>query len=685
MVRSFVAGIALGLGVVGAQWIESASAETFKLEFRDGTIITANLLDSEIPWTSVSAQGEMSEGVMKLTEIESLTLTETPASRELVRVLQLVRLLESDDFWKREDAESELKKIGKRFLLVFKQEDSLRTDDGKYRLRRVLNFLESVTSTQNAATVELDRLQGVDGKTISGDAGEAPFRVEHLGKTRELSRDSLRRIFRGSDLIDATRPQASEVVQAQIFHDHDAFLKAGEVKLIDLEKDSQKQVLSIDRGILGVDRKWVRDGLILDNEYPNGEVRLSAYKFDRFKNLPVGGNSICNSASKTSSRGWKFRGVMTFEFCVPAAPASPAGVHQVGCFIGPVDHSRDILMEAYDVAGDLIAVCESSHESCSFCGVKSNVPIAKIRIFSNPWMLDIRRKVDPDYAIDNIYFSTPVSIDSTYSKPHLRQRNGDFARTLSIQANSAEEILVRHESMGRFQVGLSDVNCLTFGAPSGRPPTGKWMVRTVNGSHLIWDPKTGESKTLGRKISTEEIAAIWPATSKLHYPPQGDFEKGKTVIVFPGCRIATDTFFMDERSFGWKESKEKQIVLEEDLFVEFEGREKVLREKKDDVAPRSNKFTWDISRIKRYETPTIWIKPGSSLAADSGLLRLRNGERIAYGDNLKYRFKAINQRGISFEANEGPLTIAVKDMSALFPPQTNSGNDDNSNKGDNAE
>ena len=62
MVRSFVAGIALGLGVVGAQWIESASAETFKLEFRDGTIITANLLDSEIPWTSVSAQGEMSEG-----------------------------------------------------------------------------------------------------------------------------------------------------------------------------------------------------------------------------------------------------------------------------------------------------------------------------------------------------------------------------------------------------------------------------------------------------------------------------------------------------------------------------------------------------------------------------------------------------------------------------------------------
>ena len=142
---------------------------------------------------------------------------------------------------------------------------------------------------------------------------------------------------------------------------------------------------------------------------------------------------------------------------------------------------------------------------------------------------------------------------------------------------------------------------------------------------------------------------------------------------------------MDERSFGWKESKEKQIVLEEDLFVEFEGREKVLREKKDDVAPRSNKFTWDISRIKRYETPTIWIKPGSSLAADSGLLRLRNGERIAYGDNLKYRFKAINQRGISFEANEGPLTIAVKDMSALFPPQTNSGIDDNSNKGDNAE
>ena len=77
------------LAIFAALMHSSAIAEEFKLEFRDGTIATVDLPDQAIPWTTVSAAGQVGKKSIELKEIQSLELTESPASEKLVEVIGL--------------------------------------------------------------------------------------------------------------------------------------------------------------------------------------------------------------------------------------------------------------------------------------------------------------------------------------------------------------------------------------------------------------------------------------------------------------------------------------------------------------------------------------------------------------------------------------------------------------------
>lgn len=663
-----VCGFALGALILLASLRPGpANAEQFKVEFRDGTIATVDLPDQPIKWTVVSSSGQVTSRSIELGKLESLLLTESPASEQLVEIIELIRQLDSEDYWQREEAEAELKVLGKRYKKILSQEKLLTSSDAKYRLRRILN---SMSTSKVEGSVDLDRAKFTNGQTVLGDAGELAIPAIYFGKTVDLDRTSIRKIYRPQG-SQPTRPDKSETVKVQLFHDHVPFLKAGKVKLFEFEKDSLGRPLS-KLGIVEVNDAWVDNGLVLGTEFPNGHVRVSSYEFIG-KNRPVGGLSICNAGSKTSNTHNRFRGVMVITFCEPGARESARGVHQFGCFLAKVNRSRDFLLQAYDSMGNLLGVSEANHESCTFCGIKSSVPIAKIRILGNPWVRELRLRekwkrtsVDLDYAVDGLFMSEPVDIDSPQLAPHYQLRNGDYGLLTSAQPQSENEIEVFSRPLNRFQLKLEDTKSITFARASGAGPRDQWMIRTTNGSHLLWDPATEKSPWMKESFPIKDIVAIWPASTSARYPVDGDFDKGKNVVCFPGCRIATDDLKLETGQFSWTSGNR----LEEDLFVEIEGREKVLSEAHDNVDPGKTKFSWEIRKLKQYQTPTIWLAPPTSLTADVGIVKLMTGEQIVYSNGGFFELKSLDRKEITFERNGNTIKVPIREVASIHPPQS---------------
>ncbi len=640
-----------------------AHADEFSVEFRDGTIATVDVADSPVEWSTVSSAGVLSKKKVSLNQVKSLRLTKLPASEKLIEILGLIGQLESDDYWAREEAEEKLVVLGKRYRKILEQENVLVSADGKYRLRRVIN---SMGTSQTQSTVDLDRILFNNGEQLLGDAGLLNIKCTCRGQTLTLNRREIKRLYRP---VAASLPLAKTgPVEVELFHDHTPFLKAGKVRLFEFEKDPDGRPFP-DKGIVEVNEAWVDEGLVMASENPKGHVRISSYEF-LSKDRPVGGLSICNSNIKNSTKS-RFRGVMIIRFCQPGSRDAARGVHQFGCFLAKVNRSRDFLVQAYDAAGNLLGVCEANHESCTFCGIRSSVPIAKIRILSNPWVRELRIRekwrstaADVDYAVDSIYMSQPVAIKSPTTKPHYVLDNGDFGliRRAELLDDDRVKIWPNAASPGPFQVDLEDASCIAF-APSPKVgPRNRWMIRTTDGSHFVWDPASGKSPRINETISPDDIVAIWPASTPLRYPGKGDFEKGKQVVVFPGCRIVTNELSITKNQFSWRNGTQ----IEEDLYVEVEGRERVQNEKPDNVSPGRDKFTWNIRSLKQYETPSIWLKAPVSLPVTAGIVKLRTGEQIVYG-NGGFELESSDAKQLVFQRGEDTITIPFREVTAVYP------------------
>jgi len=119
---------------------------------------------------------------------------------------------------------------------------------------------------------------------------------------------------------------------------------------------------------------------------------------------------------------------------LPNQTTVPAGVYEIGLFIARSNHSRDFLLEAYNVDGELLAAVEATDQSCVFSGVKANEPITKVRVLSNPYLFRLDRTPDEDFAIDSVCFSPPAPVSiPTDSRPGvIRLKNGDLLRGIEI-------------------------------------------------------------------------------------------------------------------------------------------------------------------------------------------------------------------------------------------------------------
>jgi len=406
-------------------------------------VITVDVADITIDWTDVTENGDMAKRSIPFSDVKQLLLSKAPASKQVAEAQRYLSLLGSDDYLERESAEEKLSApdIGGRFKSLIK----LRSENGsfevRYRIKRILGRLDDLTELPSS---EFDRLTLKDGSVFEGDAGDLTINCDFRGNKSSFKRGELRLI---STPIAAPKPLAAdEKIEVRMFYQHEKIDDKGE-KVPYFYRDDQVMVdfNNAPNGAELVRYAQINDtfvpfGLRLDTT-TNGYMGISGYPF-KFAPLPVSGNSICVTET-IGTYPKRFKGVAEIRFCLPNQAAVPAGVFEIGLFIARSNHSRDFLLEAYNIDGELLAAVEATDQSCVFSGVKANEPITKVRVLSNPYLFRLDRSPDEDFAIDSVCFSPPVPVTTpTDSRPGvIRLKNGDLLRGIEISDTLNAEYL----------------------------------------------------------------------------------------------------------------------------------------------------------------------------------------------------------------------------------------------------
>lgn len=653
----------------------------FQLLYRDGTSLTTQFSGSTLMWTDVSELGQMTRKPIEAGKIKSLTLTIEPASSQLSEILKYINQLDSDNFFEREEAETMLQKVGLRFRSMMERNTKLKTSDGTYRLKRVLSSLRS--KSKGKSVFALDVLELEDGSKLSGDAGIEGLEFIFPGdKKVAIKRKFIERISKANQSL-LTRSDPGETIETKLFHDHAPFMETPGLRLVDFENKPDGTILrSLDKN---VSNAFVNYGLVLGTEYPMGCVGISGYDI-KGGDRPVGGNSVCVYQSRTRTVK-RFKGVMEITFCQPGKQNVPHGVKDIGMFLSRVNHSRDMLVEAYDSMGRLIGVCESNDEPCTFCGISSNVPIAKVRVLSNPWLMELRRenvpekmralqKVDSDYAVDSIMFSNPVPIDSLRKEKHFFGKNGDLVLANWIRVFDKDRIELGSKNVQLMSIGLNDANTIVLKTIPKTLPNRKsnsWMAMLRDNSVVRWN--TGsllQSPTLGEKLSRDDVIAIWPAWKKPQLPLAGDIKDGGNALVYPGCRVIVKTVDVDEKGFRWSDGEVRTEELHEMREDKVDQRPDDLPDK---VEPRKTDYSFkDFASVPEYETPTIWFKQPSTVQSKQGIIRLDGEEVLVYGPEAIFQLKSIGRKEIVLTYGERELTIPLNRVVAIVPSEDQQSN-----------
>jgi len=648
----------------------------FQLLYRDGNILTSQFAGTTLMWTDVSELGQMSKKPIEVSKIKTLSLTMLPASSQLAEILKLINQLDSDDFFVRDEAEQTLRKVGSRFRSMMERNKKLKTSDGTYRLKRVLSSLRS--KSRGKTEFALDVLELEDGTRLTGDAGTEGLEFIFPGNKKAIvERKAVNRISRANDRL-VTRKDSLKSIETKLFHNHAEFMKTPGLRLVDFEnKPDGTPLRSLDKNI---SEAFVNHGVVLGTEFPMGCVGISGYEI-KGGDRPVGGNSVCVYQSKTRTVK-RFKGVMEITFCQPGKQNIPHGVTSVGMFLSRVNHSRDMLVEAYDSMDRLIGVCESNDEPCTFCGISSTVPIARVRVLSNPWLLELRRqdapkekralqKVDTDYAVDSIMFSNPVPVDSRRKDRHFLGKNGDMVAANWVRIFDQDRIELGARNVQLMSVALADANTIVLKPMTkslrNRKSNKLWMAMLKDNSVVSWNPASLlRSSTLGETIPQEDVVAIWPAYKKPQLPLAGDLADGGNALVYPGCRVIVPKVEYDAKGFRWTGGD----VRTEDLHEENE--EKVDQQSDDvpdNVAPRKTDYGFNIADLPEYETPTIWFRKPTSVLAGQGIIRLDGDELLVYGPGAFFQLKSIDEKQIVLTFRDKDLTLSIKKMVSIVPPQ----------------
>ena len=666
----FLTGVLYVVAILttGANSSEIGSVtDELRLHFKTGSVVTVEPVQTAIQWTDVQPDGKLNQRDIPLSDIQRLVLCESPGTLRIAQVRQLLKQLDHRDYRQRENAEERLADpdIGGPFVTMLTSNRNL-SPEGSYRLHRVLARLNR---QHEKPSIEFDALTLNDGTHLEGDAGDLRLQCEYRDQSLDVSRADLQTIGRPISISEApTRPAP---VNVKIFHRPQPDFYKADQTLIDFEKSPSGTDLPRNTD---VSEMYVPAGLELYSERV-GFVGISGYGFD-FPNCPPKANSACVFEMFGSySKG--FKGIMEIRFCLPNQRSVGAGVHELGMFIAKVNHSRDFILEAYNVDEQVLARIESSDQRCVFAGVKSTEPIVMARVLANPYLSRLTRKIDEDFSVDDICFSMPVPLVAAndVQGKRVRLRNGDLLMAESLQIVGSD-LVIQTSFTQPIQLPFADVKLIAFqsqGFSEKKESAGpSWHALLADRSVLQVVPGDEFTSPMFGDLNLDKghIAALCLAKNGVSFPVADDFEKGIFVLVYPTCRIAAKKVDFSASGFIWSESEK----LEQKLNLSDETVDKADDEEED---PTPNLSEIDYEKTSAEDVPTLWFQKPQQRADGTGLLRLLDGQQLVLsgGDGTTpgdafFQIKSLASDAITISlGNKLEIIPLDKVLSIEFPTQ----------------
>ncbi len=406
------------------------------IEFRDGSVLQMAVVDEDWPITIIRPNGAVEKKKVPLSSFPHFILTPEKGFAKKQALLTAVRKLGSEDFYDREIAFTELRKLGPEIRPDLETCLRLTSDlEAVTRLKRLLAAFPAKANTDQPSSVLFDLFQHKE--QCWGHLGDEGIPVLYQGKTYRLSRADVRGLS-----VDVP-PRLAGLTPPRIGAGGVRRLGPGDFPSGCVEEGFEQapdgRPLQVGDN---VEKLFVKKGFLLATVVANSFVAVNSFT--------VTGKSRGLSVANHQPL-WE--GEVSIRFVLPGRPEVPAGVTHFGCYIAAVVPKGTALV-AEDLQGRELGRVETQINGHDFLGIHSPIPIHKIRFVPNP-------QLDRDFTLDDFIFTPPQTLEAGHS-----ERFTAYLEEGRVYASDVE--FTRETVLLRGMPG---------GLPDGRVPHGKvWRI-----------------------------------------------------------------------------------------------------------------------------------------------------------------------------------------------------------------
>lgn len=618
---------------------------------KTGEMIQGTTVQQSVPWNNVTEKGEITQSKIPIDAqngqgVKRLILTGQPASAAIAKVRQLVRLLTSDSYTQRHQAEVELIKMGGAYQDIIRSVELPDEPETQIRFQRIKDTL-SMRTTENVKT-EFDFCWTNDGKKLSGDVGNWELTANVRGQELICNRNTIDAIY-FSNPINTTKPDAQKFDSHAYYYDPEGFRKENQL-LVTFETDSSGFNIPNNTDA-DVTNSFRHLGCIFECEGdPGNHVIVSNFSM---KGSVSKKNTACNYRPALATKT-KFYGVMRISFVDPEFPNIPATVNELGLFMAVVS-PRQSVIEAYNVDGYRIGTVESTKIN-SFVGIHSREPIAYVRVMANQdYIVPDNINADENFAIDDVFVSTPVPSDQVGNSERYSVvlRDGQRWSCQSIEYADDNVILRDTVSFGpKVELSRDEIQSIIFPKSLDPPVAGKnKMMGMLNDGSVVFVQPGTQFKLANfdqTEIEPGQLLGYWGGEQTVRYPESSDFEKGKLVVALPNVRAIAPTY----------------NLLEDRCEIDFETIDTIVPPAELEQL-RVPGDTDAVKDLQYANSPCIWFAEPVVIGGDTGLVRLKDGRRFVLNSQFGFDVSELTDQGIVMTRAGKKITIPMENVRTI--------------------
>lgn len=583
------------------------------VEYRDGTLIRVEIPRGQLPWKSVTRDGQITELPTPMDSVSRLDFVLSPVTEQVAIVRQLISQLGAANYQQRQEAHKRLVEIGGQYRPVIAAAEESAEPEVRWRIQ---DILENVSITESYVRNDFDRLTLGDGTVLDGDVGNWELDVVYRGATLTLNRESVLSIYEGDLKLDFDGDTA--IAEFERLPEDDPANFPVNIRRLDFEQKPGGEPLSVGEDVANA---YVDAGVSISTSVPNAMVTVQSYKV--------------RSGQSAATHSPPYTGTITLRFCVPGNPRLPASVRTIGCWVSYISPAGTYL-QAYDARDRLIGEVATTVSGAEFLALSSSVPIAYCKLHPDD-------SVDPDYAFDEFVYDDPRPLLES-GDPQLNSvvlYSGERLQALGLQLDK-ESIQLSDLTVGtgRITIPRAEIAVVIPRVDEDNALTGINRtpalphVQMMNGSVVFVSPDPSLGLRLSRTekgvIRQDEIASLWgkdtaPATATTEELEQGPF------TIIEGERVAVPDIAL---GVNWITGS---ALEDRNLHFEY------------------------------ADSPVIWFQAPRTATRQHGIIRTSAGESFVFGAN-SFTLNEWNDEGIKLSWNSYEFMIPTAEISSIrFP------------------